>query len=241
MARIKGRFAPIFEELGNDERFLYELTDFQKLVFLLVLYTSHMTRHKAPSSPSFYKKRYGLTAPGSALASALERVRCLFPGVKVGLSGGKEILSFANSTTYKNQILLEEEVEEEKEEEREVKSRVSPSPAPKELFNLFKSTVTTLPLPSELTKDREVKCRLRLRERSLEQWALVFSRMNASGFLGGANDRGWKASFDWIISNATNSAKVLEGKYDNREVKNGEKSGVERLREIRAKGVSGCA
>src|SRR5436853_3595256 len=33
-------------------------------------------------------------------------------------------------------------------------------------------------------------------------------------FLCGDNDSGWKANFDWLISNDTNHIAVLEGKYD---------------------------
>lgn len=134
--------------------------------------------------------------------------------------------------TEENFSCVTEKRREEKKREEEIRE------SPADLFNLFKTTISTLPLPSELTKDRAVKCRLRLKERPLAQWRVIFEKMNASDFLRGENDRAWKASFDWIISNETNGAKVLEGKYDKREVSNAEKSGIEKLRELRAKGVS---
>ena len=34
-------------------------------------------------------------------------------------------------------------------------------------------------------------------------------------FLEGQNDRGWVATFDWIIANDNNAVKVLEGNYPN--------------------------
>lgn len=71
-----------------------------------------------------------------------------------------------------------------------------------------------LPKVSELSNSRKEKIRLRLKERSQEAWELVFKRLSESEFCCGKNDRGWKASFDWIISNDNNSVKVLEGKYD---------------------------
>ena len=37
--------------------------------------------------------------------------------------------------------------------------------------------------------------------------------MQASSFLKGDNDRGWKASFDWIFENNKNWVKVFEGNY----------------------------
>jgi hypothetical protein len=43
----------------------------------------------------------------------------------------------------------------------------------------------------------------------------AFVKIEASSFCKGDNEKKWKASFDWIISNDTNLIKVLEGKYDN--------------------------
>lgn len=47
----------------------------------------------------------------------------------------------------------------------------------------------------------------------LDWWAKYFARIEASPFLKGKNDRGWKASLDWVL-NAANMDKILEGKYD---------------------------
>lgn len=48
---------------------------------------------------------------------------------------------------------------------------------------------------------------------TLEDFKTVFSKAEASGFLKGRNDRNWKASFDWLISDKY-MAKVLDGAYD---------------------------
>lgn len=48
---------------------------------------------------------------------------------------------------------------------------------------------------------------------TLDDLKAVFSKAEASGFLKGCNDRNWKASFDWLISDK-NMAKVLDGNYD---------------------------
>ena len=42
----------------------------------------------------------------------------------------------------------------------------------------------------------------------------MFEKAEQSNFLKGANNRNWKADFDWIMSDR-NMAKILEGKYDN--------------------------
>lgn len=92
-----------------------------------------------------------------------------------------------------------------------------------DLVELWNST-TKPPLPRcrELTDERRRKVRQRLRKRpSLTDWRAIFERIDNSQFCRGeAGSRDghqpWVADFDWIIANDTNSAKVLEGKYDNR-------------------------
>jgi hypothetical protein len=43
----------------------------------------------------------------------------------------------------------------------------------------------------------------------------MFKLAEQSDFLGGKNDRGFKADFTWLLD-PTNAVKVLEGRYDNR-------------------------
>jgi len=45
---------------------------------------------------------------------------------------------------------------------------------------------------------------------------LVFKKAAESTFLHGGNSKNWQADFDWLLSDA-NIAKVLDGKYDNRD------------------------
>lgn len=47
----------------------------------------------------------------------------------------------------------------------------------------------------------------------LSWWAEYFARIEASDFLKGKNDRGWHATFDWVV-NPANMDKILEGNYD---------------------------
>ena len=101
--------------------------------------------------------------------------------------------------------------EEKSRKEKSIEDIVN---SPKDLFVLFLNTTKNLPQPRELTPARERKAQLRLRERSLSEWKDIFERMDATPFLCGDNDRGWRATFDWIITTQDNAAKVLEGKYD---------------------------
>lgn len=73
-----------------------------------------------------------------------------------------------------------------------------------------------LPQVRELTKKRIEKLRARCRgKRAFEQdFIAAVQKAAHTPFLLGNNDRGWKASFDWLIENDTNHVRVLEGKYD---------------------------
>lgn len=85
-----------------------------------------------------------------------------------------------------------------------------------EFFN--KSVVecnSVLPKIKGATGKRVGYIKARIREFGLEAVYEVISKAAASDFLNGKNQRGWVASFDWIML-PTNFPKVLEGNYDNR-------------------------
>lgn len=107
------------------------------------------------------------------------------------------------------------------------KSESGPTPdtVPKELtpetLVATWNTITADKRPSvvEITDSRRKKIRLRLAEHpDLEFWESVFRRVVASGFLMGNGGReSWTgATFDWIVTNDSNSVRIAEGNYDNR-------------------------
>lgn len=51
---------------------------------------------------------------------------------------------------------------------------------------------------------------------TLEDFEKLFRLAGESRFLNGGNDRNWRADFDWLVRDA-NMAKVLEGKYADKE------------------------
>jgi len=64
---------------------------------------------------------------------------------------------------------------------------------------------------------RRAKLRTRWKDADFRRsYKQVLTKIAASPFLCGQNDRGWRASFDWLIRNDDNWRKVLEGKYDER-------------------------
>lgn len=82
------------------------------------------------------------------------------------------------------------------------------------LAELWNST-TEPPLPKVAEPRKETKA---LKRRSLETWAEVFRRINASKFCKGDSQSGWLADFDWAIRPAGKkpepALKVLEGAFD---------------------------
>lgn len=66
----------------------------------------------------------------------------------------------------------------------------------------------------ELTVERENLITNVLSSRTVEDIYTAFEKAEKSNYLKGANKRGWKADFEWILNNII---KVLEGKYDNGE------------------------
>ena|SRR5579872_5383339 len=72
-----------------------------------------------------------------------------------------------------------------------------------------------LPAAGDLTRTRQRRCTQRLAAGlTLEAFRDAVRRAAATPFLAGAGERGWRASFDWLIANDANLRKVLAGSYD---------------------------
>jgi hypothetical protein len=108
--------------------------------------------------------------------------------------------------------------ENEDENEDENAKRHLPSGAPPdelhETLDLYNETCGhVLTKAQKLTPGRRKAIKARLEEHGREGLAHIFAKAVASAFLTGANDRGWRADFDWLLK-AENAVKVLEGRYD---------------------------
>ena len=76
----------------------------------------------------------------------------------------------------------------------------------------------TAPIPQckGLSSSRKSHARARLKQNLLDDLMRGIDKIQASEFMHGANDRGWKPDFGWYVQSQDNVIKVLEGKYDNR-------------------------
>lgn len=125
MGKIRGKFAPLNEELAEDERWLIQCNDSQKLLFQLILLTVYTNNGTAPDDAGYYRTRYNLRARLSKVKTDLEHIKSLFP--KLVCTNKK--LSLTNSAIYKNRVAdtaeTEGEVDKELELEKEVKEKFS--------------------------------------------------------------------------------------------------------------------
>lgn len=89
------------------------------------------------------------------------------------------------------------------------------------VVRLYHDRCPSLPKVLKLSDKRKLKIRVRFEEMDYKYETLqqVFDKAEASGFMRGDNQRGWRADFDWIFANGTNWVKILEGRYDNKDNK----------------------
>lgn len=99
-------------------------------------------------------------------------------------------------------------LEEEREEEKEKINY-------KQIMDMFNNLCPSFPSLKSLSDSRKKAIKARMRTYSIDDFATLFNKAEASDFLKGSNDRNWSANFDWLIKDA-NMAKVLDGNYDNR-------------------------
>jgi hypothetical protein len=83
-----------------------------------------------------------------------------------------------------------------------------------QIVDNYNKTCKSLSPVIELTVERKKLITDVLLSRKVEDIYTAFDKAEKSNYLRGANKRGWKADFDWIMANIL---KVLEGKYDNGE------------------------
>lgn len=79
----------------------------------------------------------------------------------------------------------------------------------------FNRVVSRLPKVTALTPKRRGIIQQRIKEHGREAVSVCFFKAGKSDFLCGVNDRGWMASFDWILK-PENFVKILEGNFDSK-------------------------
>ena len=90
---------------------------------------------------------------------------------------------------------------------------------PQALADAWNEICINLPRVGVVSDKRVAKVKARLKQAPIDYWRTVFTKMNTTPFLNGENDRGWKATFDWVIKNDENADKVMSGAYGPPKVK----------------------
>lgn len=88
-------------------------------------------------------------------------------------------------------------------------------PSPTAIVDLFNEICKSYSKVTKVSNSRKTAINARLNDYSLEEIRKAFEMMEASDFLKGTNERGWKANFDWAMKDA-NMAKILDGNYANK-------------------------
>jgi predicted phage replisome organizer len=107
------------------------------------------------------------------------------------------------------------EIEKEKELEIELESKEKRDTIDyQRVADMYNDTCVSFPRLSKLSDSRKKCIRARFNGGyDYEDFQRLFTKAEQSGFLKGANDRSWFATFDWLIKDG-NMAKVLDGNYD---------------------------
>lgn len=102
------------------------------------------------------------------------------------------------------------EIEKEIETEKEIKKIDYQL-----IADMYNDTCVSFPRVQSLSEKRKKAIKARLKQYTVEDFKLLFTKAEASSFLKGGNDRDWSANFDWLIMDG-NMAKVLSGNYDSK-------------------------
>lgn len=85
----------------------------------------------------------------------------------------------------------------------------------KHIADLYNETCVSFPRVIKLSEKRKKAIRARLKTYTLEDFKTVFEKAEASDFLKGGGEKGWRADFDWMITDKY-MPRILEGTYDNK-------------------------
>lgn len=132
----------------------------------------------------------------------------------------RKALPCNNDVTPSNEIVTKCNREKEREKEKDIDKDIKRERINyQKIIDMYNTTCVSYPEVCSLSESRKKAIKARLKKYSLEDLKKVFELAEASDFMKGANNRNWTADFDWIMKDA-NIAKILEGKYTNKEVKN---------------------
>lgn len=210
-------------ELLTDDRhrFLFQLSDSEQLLYLKLLLLAGKHGNNIPYDLNFIKNSINYHNSLEQLELEILNIQKTFPK----LVKDANLLYFSNFVSYhkiKYGMALEplNDIRDKRLEIRDKRIETVAVATPPEYLSEV-NNYWNLKHPNKnlryLSDKRKKKLRARWQEEAWRDgWRGVIDKLAASDFCNGKNDRGWVASFDWLIENDNNYVKVLEGRYDNR-------------------------
>lgn len=113
-------------------------------------------------------------------------------------------------------------------EQKQIQNRTESEEEALSLYNQF-ADANGFARVQKLTVTRKGKLQARLKDcGGIEGWHTALQKMAQSNFCRGSNDRGWRADFDFLVTEGS-FVKLMEGKYDNNKPEDKFKSQVKEL------------
>jgi len=103
-------------------------------------------------------------------------------------------------------------IDKEKEKEGEGEREEDKEECGTAVAELYNSICQSFPSVRSVSSQREDTIRQSFKSYTLDDFKRCFENAEGSSFLKGDNQRGWRATFDWLIKDC-NMAKVLDGNF----------------------------
>jgi hypothetical protein len=166
---------------------------------------------------STYQLHYELTSPEMSALTSLE----MSSDAATDISGDDRVTSLemskVPSTDIPGDALTDQEYEKPNEQKEEGLFRNHDAPDDLTLAQQAWNDLATelqLAKASDLKNGRKSKLKARLKQAGgLQGWSTALDKVREATWMHGANERGWRADFDFMLQ-PKNFTKLMEGAYD---------------------------
>ena len=142
-----------------------------------------------------------------------------------GKQGGNPVLLNQKTTSWDKQIPTPSS-SSSTSSTKPMEATPLPGPRPEDFANAWNAGRGPLPKVESFTDGRRKKITARIRTgMTLERFTKAVECCRTKPFLLGDNDRGWTATFDWLIANGENTEKAITNPYGSKNGNGGKQHG----------------
>ena len=189
----------------------YDFTAFEKVAWLYILCECSKQNNGGDTTVNTLHAHRVAGIDTTVLKSTIKKLQSLGIVSQARLRGRYVDVTHTGARQDK---IREEEIREEERREKTTPSVDDPPLIC--LFTIWNENRGSLPRAESLSSKRKSMATSRIKgSPNVKYWSTVVRRLAASSFCNGDNDRGWVASFDFLLKPDTH-IKVMEGKYDTR-------------------------